>query len=84
MKGILCKFVHFVASTPFNTYFVTTAYKATVPATNAYTIFNTPTFFDNDYHFKDILSLKRIIINIIPKKRSSLFQGTSLLPVLKE
>lgn len=51
MKGILCKFVHFVASTPFNTYFVTTAYKATVPATNAYTIFNTPAFFDNDYHF---------------------------------
>lgn len=51
MKGILCNIVHFVVPTPFNTYFVITAYTATVPATSAYTICNTPTFFDNDYHF---------------------------------
>ena len=38
MKGILCNITHFAVPTPFKTYFAITAYTATVPATNAYTI----------------------------------------------
>ncbi|AHA10080.1 hypothetical protein Btoyo_4209 [Bacillus toyonensis BCT-7112] len=51
MKGILCHFIHFAVPTPFKTYFAITAYTATVPATNAYTILAHQPFFDNDYHF---------------------------------
>ncbi len=51
MKGILCHITHFAVPTPFKTYFAITAYTATIPATNAYTILTHQPFFDNDYHF---------------------------------
>ena len=69
MKGILCHITHFAVPTPFKTYFAITAYTATVPATNAYTIL-THQPFDNDYHFEYSLSLKRIIINTFHKESS--------------
>ncbi len=52
MKGILCNITHFAVPTPFKTYLAITAYTATVPATNAYTILMHQPFFDNDYQFK--------------------------------
>lgn len=51
MKGILCNITHFTVPTPFKTYLAITAYTATVPATNAYTILMHQPFFDNDYQF---------------------------------
>lgn len=82
MKGILCHIIHFVVPTPFKTTFVITAYAATVPATNAYTILKHQPFLIMIITFEYILSLKRIIINTFYKE-SSLLEG-ALLPVLKK
>ncbi len=62
MKGILCHITHFAVPTPFKTYFAITAYTATVPATNVYTILTHQPFLIMIINFKYILSLKRIII----------------------
>ncbi|PIE95922.1 hypothetical protein CO726_07895 [Bacillus fungorum] len=68
MKGILCNITHFAVPTPFKTYFAITAYTATVPATNAYTILMHQPFLIMIITFKYILSLKRIIINTFHKE----------------
>ncbi len=82
MKGILCHITHFAVPTPFKTYFAITAYTATVPATNAYTILTHQPFLIMIITFEYSLSLKRIIINTFHKE-SSLYEG-ALLPVLKK
>ncbi|PER26498.1 hypothetical protein CN931_26925 [Bacillus sp. AFS054943] len=69
MKGILCHIIHFTVPTPFKTYFAITAYTATVPATNAYTILTHQPFLIMIINFKYILSLKRIIINKFLKRK---------------
>lgn len=83
MKGILCHFIHFAVPTPFKTYFAITAYTATVPATNAYTILAHQPFLIMIITFEYILSLKRIIINKFLKKKAPSGKG-ALLPVLKK